>query len=152
MCFNFISKSHSNSESDAPEEKYIQWDETKIDEYLWLVSNNQATKDDLTLIVQNNNVDDIISSFSNFKQDKAFNIFGKTRHTTNTGETFTNKTAWFNAECYNARKEYTEARNNFLKSTNNENRQSFINAKTYFSKVKRREKNKYKKKEKNKPH
>lgn len=154
MRFKIKSQSHSNSESNAPGEKYILWDQTKIDEYLGLLSNNKATIDELTLDVQNNNknIDDIISSFSDYMQDKAFNIFGKTRHKTKTGQTFTRKTAWFNAECYNAHKEYTKARNKFLKSRNQEDRQSFINAKNYFNKVKRKEKHKYKKKRKSKPH
>ena len=122
----------------------------KIDGYLRLLSNDQATIDDLTTYVQNDNIniDNIISSFSYFMLDTAFSIFGKTRHKTNSGQTFTRKTAWFNADCYNARKEYTRARNKFLKSRNTEDRQSFINAKTYFNKVKHREKNKYKRKEK----
>ena len=150
VCFKTKSQSHSSSESNVTGEKYIHWDETKIDEYLRLLSNDQATIDDLTTDVQNDNIniDNIISSFSNFMQDTAFSIFGKTRHKTNSGQTFTRKTAWFNADCYNARKEYTRARNKSLKSRNTEDRQSFINAKTFFNKVKRREKNKYKRKEK----
>ena len=83
-------------------------------------------------------------------QEKAFNVFGKTRAQShlskhskpNTSHTRPRK-LWFNKECFDSGKEFNSARNKYLRSKTVENKQLFLHKRTLYIHVKRKNKRKY---------
>ena len=73
---------------------------------------------------------------------------GKTRkqHCTN-NHNKQKKKKWFNAECVENRKEFHKARNLFLRNKSNENKLLFFEKKRCYSKIKRKYKSQFKRKE-----
>ena len=54
------------------------------------------------------------------------------------------KSAWFNEECENARKDFAKARNVFLKTKNDANRQEFVRTRTKYTRIKTKAKKLFK--------
>ena len=90
--------------------------------------------------INNSPIEESVSGFTTFMQENAFSVFGKRRSQTRAPNANgqTSNTKWFNAECYNHRKDYKKARNLFLRNKSNENRQNFIHKKRTYNKTKRK--------------
>ena len=128
-------QSRDNSKSHEP---YLAWDHSQIDTFRESLMGNISRLNQLTTELQNNTIDDEISSFTLFMQDNAFKFFGKTRKNTFHNNNNNNRKSWFNKECYTARKEFNIARNNFLRSKNDENKINFITRKRAYTSIKRK--------------
>lgn len=65
-------------------------------------------------------------------------VFGKSTKTQNNSPKYknTNNSPWFNAECKNAKKDFTKARNTFLKHKSDFNRQNFTKNRTIYNRIK----------------
>jgi hypothetical protein len=84
-----------------------------------------------------------------FLADNAKTIFGKqykARKDNNT-HTTVNKPRWFNENCYNAKREFIENRNNFVKNKNSENRNLFSKSRTKYNRIRKQAKFNYRVKE-----
>ena len=131
------------------QELYLAWDDLHIDTFRNKLLDNINTLHRLADNINNSPIEESVSGFTTFMQENAFSVFGKrcsqTRAHNANGQT--SNTKWFNAECYNHRKDYKKARNLFLRNKSNENRQNFIHKKRTYNKTKRKCKYQFKKRE-----
>ena len=62
-------------------------------------------------------------------------------------KTFNDRPKWFNEKCYNAKKDFTNARNIFARHKTLENRTTFVNMRTKYNRIRQRAKYDYKRME-----
>lgn len=99
--------------------------------------------------LSNQPIDDVVKHFTQFLHDKAFDVFGKTYHSKSSNSRSkkpVNK-EWFNANCINAKREFTSARNLFNRDKNDQTRLNFTRARTRNNRVKKKAKQNHKIKE-----
>lgn len=146
IAFNMIGKS-IHQQNISEHENYItfiKWDDKKINDFQQLL---HTKNDELLKLIENVNqwdINNLTNAFTNVLQECTDTIFKQTR--TNNNEPSRKHRAynpWFNADCYNARKEFKRTRNIFLRNKNDENRQHYISAKTQYSRIKRTHKNRF---------
>jgi len=130
----------------------LAWDDSLIRDFHEKLSLNENTIHRLTSDVDIVTVDESVRQFTIFMQENAFALFGKKRK--NTAKPYTaqkntrRKNKWFNKECYDTRKEFTHARNIFLRSKTDENKHIFLAKKRLYNKTKRKVKKEFMHKEK----
>ena len=99
----------------------------------------------LTECVNNGPVDSIVNSFTDQMYATAVLVYGKNINVQNNFNFTTNK--WFNKDCSEARNEFKQARNTFLRNKNLRNRHRFVAARTKYNRIKSKAKQKEKIKE-----
>ena len=84
-------------------------------------------------------------------QENAFETFGKKRKNSYKGSKKqpTHKNKWFNHDCYEKRREYTKARNQFLRNKNDNTRRIFVEKKNTYNRLKRNTKKIYMRNQRN---
>ena len=124
----------------------IKWDSSLSDIFINEITSHQHVLTDITHNINDNSIDESVQKFTAFMQDHAFTVFGERRsHNRFTNQTQrTIKNNWFNAECYEARKAFNQARNRFLRNRTEANRHDFLTSKTTYNNIKRTAKYKYK--------
>ena len=143
-----------NKTNDLPSDNktYIKWDDLKVAQFQQLLSSKQNLLEELKdMVCNNDNIDEILSSFTDILQETTLNVFGKKSSmpgNENRKLHTRNKQKWFNEECHNARKEFNKARNAFTRNKTAINRQAFTHAKSTYNRIKHTHRNKFKSKEK----
>lgn len=100
---------------------YISFDENKIDKFL---QNLSLKNDEISILTdqleRSDDVDNLSQQFVSILQECSLKVFGKTQSNVNkpTNNTNINK-PWFNAECYNAKKQFNKSRNAFNRDKSN---------------------------------
>ena len=88
----------------------------------------------MTECVNNGPVDSIVNSFTDQMYATAVLVYGKNINVQNNFNFTTNK--WFNKDCSEARNEFKQARNTFLRNKNLRNRHRFVAARTKYNRIK----------------
>ena len=153
MTFNFhidkqiIQSQHFNATTDVELSRKIVWDETKVDDFKYSLSNENDHITRITTDISNEPIDDVVKNFSNFLHDKAFDIFGKTYGSKKTNQNRKSNKKWFDTDCRNAKHEFTRARNLFNRDKNDQSRLNFTRARTKYNRVKSKARKRFKQEE-----
>ena len=111
------------------------------------LSVNENTINRLTSEVDTVTIDESVRQFTNFMQENAFALFGKERNNKVNNNTANKikcrKKKWFNKECYDTRKDFTHARNTFVRNKSDENKRIFLDKKRTYNKTKRKVKKEF---------
>lgn len=125
----------------------LVYDESKVPIFRNQLIDSQSVLDQLTESVNTEQIDSIVQSFTNCIFEKTANVFSKNVFDRTNRMYSTNKNIWFDENCTEAKNDFKQARNRFLKNKNVINRQNFILARTKYNRVKRLAKKRYKIKE-----
>ena len=140
-------KTFQNTQSAKPatrSELKIVYDQSKAADFTSELMNNNEVLHRLTDCVNNSTVDSIVNSFTEYMYATAARVFGRETQTSDRPQPNLSQNKWFDAECTNAKKDFKQARNVFLREKNVENRQRFVSTRTKYNRIKRKAKQKFK--------
>ena len=109
--------------------------------------NNREYIEKLTNDALSGSIEYTVDNFTRFLYDNACEIFGKTCDINRNEQNRKINNKWFDLNCYNAKREFKIARNNFNRTKNNESRKTFIHSRTKYNKIKQKAKRNFKIKE-----
>ena len=149
--FAFLSQNPSkeNKRSNVTRlEQKIIFDESKSPLFRAQLMNSNDQLQRLTDSVNNRPVDCIVNSFTDYIYASAVLVYGKNINI-NTQQKSSNFSSnkWFDKDCSEARNEFKQARNIFVRNKNSTNRKSFVTARTKYNRTKSRAKQRLKIKE-----
>ena len=113
-----------------------------------MLTNKCDTIRELTRDLPNEPIDRVVTNFTRFLNDSAFEIFGKTYSTSNnTARKKKSNDAWFDENCANAKREFSTARNAFNRTRTDQSRMNFAHARTQYNHAKTKAKRNFRIKE-----
>ena len=102
-----------------------------------MLPNKIDTSRELTRDLPSEPIDPVVTNFTRFLQDSAFEIFGKTYSSSNyTTRKKKSNDAWFDENCANAKREFSTARNAFNRTRTDQSRMNFAHARTRYNHAK----------------
>ena len=151
LFFSFLlrmSERESRAQENPRAKLKIVYDESQAAYFRLELMNNNEVLQRLTECVNNNGpVNSIVDSFTDYMYTKTALVYGKEIFTKNNPNIQFCSNNWFNEECSEAKKEFKQARNSFLRHKSVINRQRFIAMRTKYNRIKCKAKQKYKIKE-----
>jgi len=127
-------------------EDYLEWDETMTNVFRASLLDSSDTLLQISSDLNNISINESVQQFTQYIQDKAFSIFGKTRTTkiaSDSRPAHRNKKSWFNKDCIDARKQFNIARNLYTRNKSQENKVTFLNKRREYTNIKRKYKRIY---------
>lgn len=147
LMFSFARKNRVAPRAPSAERKTsdkLTWDENKIPLFRTKLLNINENVQQLIRDVTSEPVDHVVHTFSTLLSETAFEVFGTNRGGSIRGKMSKLKNKWFDAQCFEARKEFKRARNLFNRNKTDDTRTSFVTARTHYNKIKKKAKNKFK--------
>ena len=111
--------------------------------------NKSAHIDRLTSDIASEPVENVVRNFTQFLHDEAFEMFGKTTSNRKRPQGQKQNKEWFDDNCKNAKREFTNARNIFNRVKNDQSRMIFTRARTKYNHAKKKAQQKFKRSEGN---
>ena len=127
----------------------IVWDNSKVDDFKNSLINKSAHIDRLTSDIASEPVEDEVRNFTQFLHDEAFEMFGKTTSNRKRPQGQKQNKEWFDDNCKNAKREFTNARNIFNRAKTDQSRMIFTRARTKYNHVKKKAQQNFKRSEGN---
>lgn len=120
----------------------IIFSEDKVPEY------EEILRQNIHHLEKNTNVSSEIENLVQFLSQNAVKVFGKSfkvkENNSGTQNKHYGKPKWFDEKCYNAKQEFTKARNIFTKNRTDETRTSFVKMRTKYNRVRQIAKRRFK--------
>jgi hypothetical protein len=124
------------------------WDETLVEEFKKSLLDDIESLNNIVSSMSDNSVDSSVSSFTLYITKNAQKHFSRRKQQNNKRHhtTFSHQ-KWFNKDCKNAKREFSMARNKFLRNKCERNKIQFLDKKRIYNRLKRQTKNHFKKQE-----
>lgn len=128
-------------------EHFFKWDNSKANDFINEITVNQQALNEIYQNINGNSIEVSVQQFTMLMQTHALHIFGERSFPNKSTNKPMFKNKWFDLNCQNARKQFNNARNRFLRDKTDQNRQEYLTAKSNYNKIKRQAKYKYKRQE-----